>query len=187
MSYIFLYPSFVYFYEYNYITFIFYEILYPTVSTFVIAIFPNLTIKTEILQVERNLNRSNIILTPCLVLVIESIFFSPPTTNSISLPPQLSSALSLSRRDLDPMHRHSRDASQPTARRQSDDADDHVTVLEPSLHPRRDLLFHHLLRWCFLDFPEGRGHLSPRLSIGSSSLDACRLRDRLSNRPKRGD
>lgn len=56
MSYIFLYPSFVYFYEYNYITFIFYEILYPTVSTFVIAIFPNLTIKTEILQVERNLS-----------------------------------------------------------------------------------------------------------------------------------
>lgn len=56
MSYVFLYPSFVYFYEYNYITFIFYEILYPTVSTFVIAIFPNLTIKTEILQVERNLS-----------------------------------------------------------------------------------------------------------------------------------
>lgn len=56
MSYVFLYPSFVYFYEYNYITFIFYEILYPTVSTFVIAILPNLTIKTEILQVERNLS-----------------------------------------------------------------------------------------------------------------------------------
>lgn len=56
MSYVFLYPSFVYFYEYNYTTFIFYEILYPTVSTFVIAIFPNLTIKTEILQVERNLS-----------------------------------------------------------------------------------------------------------------------------------
>lgn len=56
MSYVFLYPSFVYFYEYNYITFIFYEILYPTVSTFVIAIFPNLTIETEILQVERNLS-----------------------------------------------------------------------------------------------------------------------------------
>lgn len=56
MSYVFLYPSFVYFYKYNYITFIFYEILYPTVSTFVIAIFPNLTIKTEILQVERNLS-----------------------------------------------------------------------------------------------------------------------------------
>lgn len=56
MSYVFLYPSFVYFYEYNYITFIFYEILYPTVSTFVIAIFPNLTIKTEILQVERDLS-----------------------------------------------------------------------------------------------------------------------------------
>lgn len=56
MSYVFLYPSFVYFYEYNYITFIFYEILYPTVSTFVIAIFPNLTIKTKILQVERNLS-----------------------------------------------------------------------------------------------------------------------------------
>lgn len=56
MSYVFLYPSFVYFYEYNFITFIFYEILYPTVSTFVIAIFPNLTIKTEILQVERNLS-----------------------------------------------------------------------------------------------------------------------------------
>lgn len=55
MSYVFLYPSFVYFYEY-YITFIFYEILYPTVSTFVIAIFPNLTIETEILQVERNLS-----------------------------------------------------------------------------------------------------------------------------------
>lgn len=56
MSYVFLYPSFVYFYEYNCITFIFYEILYPTVSTFVIAILPNLTIKTEILQVERNLS-----------------------------------------------------------------------------------------------------------------------------------
>lgn len=76
MSYVFLYPSFVYFYEYNYITFIFYEILYPTVSTFVIAIFPNLTIKNwNLASWEKSLNRFNIILTPCLVLVIESIFF----------------------------------------------------------------------------------------------------------------
>lgn len=29
MSYVFLYPSFVYFYEYNCITFIFYEIFIP--------------------------------------------------------------------------------------------------------------------------------------------------------------
>lgn len=131
MSYIFLYPSFVYFYEYNYITFIFYEILYPTVSTFVIAIFPNLTIKTEILQVERNLNRSNIIFTPCLVLVIESIFFH--RQQRIQFPSLRNSApLSLYRVEIwiRCIAIHEMPASQPRGDRATT-----PTTMSPSLNP----------------------------------------------------